>query len=136
MSKIFIRANSPHGLPSVARAGRIFSAGETREVEIIDGDDEPTVTVQSPAGPAQQPDPNRMTKKSLEAIKADTRFSILSNPKAEQDLAASNAENETLRKRVAELEAQLGQRAGAGGEGASAGGEDEGKHGRRPGKGG
>lgn len=130
-NKVFIRANSPQGLPVVVRAGRHWPAGATTEVEVVElkeGDDVKTTELTGPSGEKVKthaaetkgpggetvliPDPNKLTPAEFDRIKQDSRFSVLSNPKAEEDLTAAKAENEALRRRVAELEAQLGKQGG------------------------
>ena len=120
--KLYIRANSPVGLAHVVRAGRFWPHGETKEVEVLaqDDDPDPVQVKNKDGGTVSAPDPNRMGKKSLEAIKADARFSILSDPKAVETSADLERENSRLKARIAELEAE-----------AARAGETEGHHARK-----
>jgi hypothetical protein len=110
--RVYIRANSPFGLPVATRGGRQWPTGQTKEVEVVDGDEDPQTDVTVDGRPTKQPDPNRINRQTLERIKKDPRFSVLENAKAEEDLNAAKAEIASLRARVAELESQLGGQVG------------------------
>jgi len=116
------------GFTGAIRAGRFFQNGAEVTLEVLAQDaDPPEVTITSADGTKRKgPDPERIGRKSFEAIKRDPRLKVLADgesqaalseaafaemkgalSKAAAELAEVVADNVALRSRVTELEAKL-----------------------------
>lgn len=91
MSKAFIRSIDVPGFPGVYRAGRLWPGGQTVEVDVVRGDVDP---------PQVEGEPLKICDKSLAAIRADGRLSVLEKAEAAPDIQA-------LLDRVESLSAEL-----------------------------
>jgi hypothetical protein len=117
--RVKIHARSPvPGVHFLARAGRFFSSGETREIEVLDQDDDPPEIqierVNASTGRKQMvgsPDPDRMGRRSYQEILDDTRLSVhetgaISGAIADSQVQAARALSVRLTGQVADLEVE------------------------------
>lgn len=130
------------GTPGVWRAGRFWAAGSATTVEVLGQDeDPPQVKVKGPNGEDRIiPDPNKLGRKSFEALKADPRIRLLADPDSQREISSAaidearaaagkmgarvgelEAENASLKAKIAELEAALEKATAPAGDGKKGG---------------
>jgi hypothetical protein len=111
MKVVRIQALAREGFPTRPRAGRFFPSGEAVTMEIVDGDEDPTVDVDKTdaAGKtykATRPDPGRMSKKVFETmIMTDPVLRVLADGETVSDL--SQAALDAARKSAGEHASKL-----------------------------